>query len=177
MKEIHVFDIDGCVLTSQFPNISENNQSGEKGVREVLEISEKVSLFPEFLIFYENRCKVANEVIFLTGRQESEFGKLTRNQLKPLEEIRAYRIYFYPEEKSHRAKEYFDWKVVKIQEIFDSVIKRANSSHIPVNHFVFRIFDDMSDYFSRIKNIAERFNLTVSLTLINRPKDWKALIK
>ena len=176
MKKIFIFDIDGCVLPSIFPNIHEDNQSKEKIIKNALEIGDKISLFPDFIEFYKKYCKSAESVIFITGRQKSSLGGLTETQLAPLREIKEFSLIYYPEEKSHIAKEYFDWKVNRIREILKGEIKKTVAVGVKEKRFLLKIFDDTPDYFPKIKEIADALEVSIILVPINEPDTWKSLI-
>ena len=173
MKEVFIFDMDGCVLPSMFPNIHDNGQSREEMIKEVLENGIRTSLFPEFIGFYKTHCKTAESIFFMTGRQKSELGELTETQLSPLKEIKPFQIIFYPEGKAHVAKEYFDWKVNRMGEIFNNYIDPELHNENSKGKYIFKIFDDMPDYFPRIKEIAENQGLNIALQAIKGPEDWK----
>lgn len=167
-KEIYIFDIDGCIMPSIFPNIHDPNQNREQIIRDVNEEGKDIRLFPEFIKFYENICKkVALLVFFITGRQQKAFGELTEDQLKKLRKFKHYFILFYPEEYSHVPKTYFQWKIEMITCIF-RVFKNSEG-------IIFRIFDDMGDYFNEIKFIANSLNLKQKCYLINNDNLWESI--
>lgn len=173
MKEIFIFDMDGCVLPSMFPNIHDNGQSREEIIKEVLENGYKTSLFLEFIEFYETHCKAAESIFFMTGRQKSDLGELTETQLSPLKEIKPFQIIFYPEGKAHVAKEYFDWKVNHLGEIFNNYINPELPNENFKDKYSFKIFDDMPDYFPRVKEIADSQGVNITLRAIKGSEDWK----
>jgi len=177
MKEIFIFDIDGCILHSKFPDIHDNGQSKENIIKEVLTNGNKVSLFPEFIEYYEKSCKAAETIFFMTGRQKSSLGELTESQLSPLNKIKPFQMIYYPEGKSHMATNYFNWKVNQQVEIF----KKYNNSELhnegSQSKYIFKIFDDMKEYFPRIIAIADEFKIQISLKHVNSPEGWIAVIK
>lgn len=168
-KEIYIFDIDGCIMPSIFPNIHDPNQNREQIIREVNEEGKDISLFPEFIKFYKNIYKKALLVLFITGRQQKTFGELTEYQLKKLRTFKHYFILFYPEEYPHVPKAYFQWKIEMITCIF-RVFKNSEG-------IMFRIFDDMGDYFNEIKFIAISLSLKHKCYFINSDKLWEFLIE
>ncbi|MHA1294694.1 MAG: hypothetical protein ACTSQJ_18815 [Promethearchaeota archaeon] len=176
MKEIYIIDIDGSIMPALFSNIDENRESRDKIIKKILEKGNGIFLFPEFIEFYEKCCKHAEAVIFITGRQESEFGELTELQLKPLKNIKDFQIIYYPEQKTYKANEYFNWKIKKIQEIFNGKIIKDNNLRIVNNDTIFRIFDDMDDYFPKLKEIVDKLNLNAVLISISDSNTWKSLI-
>ncbi len=177
MKEIFIFDMDGCVLPSMFPNIHENGHSREELINKVLENGNRTTLFPEFITFYETHCKAAESIYFMTGRQKSDLGELTETQLSSLKEIKPFQIIFYPESKSHVENEYFNWKVARMREIFNNYINTEVSNDSSKTSYSFKIFDDMPDYFPRVKEIADNLGLNITLQAINGPEDWKDQLK
>ena len=178
MKEIYVFDIDGCVLPQIFPNITENNSTSEKVIKESLERSKNVILYDEFVEFYEKNCINAYRVVFITGRKRRSLGEMTDEQLSPLRKTRTPDIIYYPEDKDHVVTDYFDWKVEKVQEVIKKDVHRGNdvSNGNLRKDLIFKIYDDMPEYFSKIQEIAENQGINVVLTPIKGPEDWKDLI-
>ena len=173
MKEIFIFDMDGCVLPSMFPNIHDNGRSREELIKKVLENGDRTRLFPEFIDFYETHCKTAKSIYFMTGRQKSDLGELTATQLSPLKAIKPFQIIFYPESKSHAEKEYFDWKVARMGEIFKKYINADLGDANSKTNYSFKIFDDMPDYFPRVKEMARNQGLNITLRATKGPGDWK----
>lgn len=176
MKEIFIFDIDGCILPQIFPNIYENNGTSEKLIREALKKSKAISIYSDFIKFYEKNCKKACYVVFITGRQKSHFNEITDKQLSPLEDIKSFDVFYYPEDKAHTTEQYFNWKVDKIKECFIGDGKPIKNNEISRKEFYFKIFDDMDDYFPRIKEFAEERELNYYLKLISSPEMWRYLI-
>ena len=177
MKEIFIFDIDGCILHSKFPDIHDNSQSKEIVIKEVLKNGNMVRLFPEFIEYYEKNCRAAETIFFMTGRQKNSLGELTERQLSPLNRIKPFQMIYYPEGTSHIATNYFDWKVNQLVEIFK---KYNNSEHHNIdskNKYIFKIYDDMKEYFPRIITIADEFNIKISLKHVISPEGWRAAIK
>ena len=159
-------------LPAIFPNLDDNTQPREKIIKDVLEKGKKISLFPEFIDFYEKICKSAESVIFITGRKESEFGELTDTHLSPLKMFKDFRVIYYPEEKSHSSEEYFNWKINTIRDFFNE-----NCADFNKNDIIFKIYDDMPDYFDDIAKIAENEGFNIILMPIKTLEDWKVLIK
>ncbi len=176
MKEIFIFDIDGCVLPQVFPNIYKNNAPNEDFMNEALKKGEGVSLFEDFVKFYEKHCKNAHHVFFMTGRQKRYFGEITEKQLFPLKKIKEFDIIYYPEEKSHDAEEYFNWKIESLEEIFKKQQKALASNLNGRNALMFRIFDDMDEYFPAIKALSKQYAYTTVLTSIKGSKTWTLLL-
>lgn len=176
MKEIFIFDIDGCILPQIFPSIYENNGTSEKLIREAAKKSKAISIYSDFIKFYEKYCKNAYYVVFITGRQKSYFNEITDKQLSPLKIIKLFDVFYYPEDRAHTTEQYFNWKVEKIKECFNGNIKIIIDNKISKSEFYFKIFDDMDGYFTRIKEIAEERELNYILKSISSPEMWKNLL-
>ncbi|MFW9818358.1 MAG: hypothetical protein ACFFE5_02015 [Candidatus Thorarchaeota archaeon] len=171
MKNIYIFDIDGCVM----PVIFENFNSGEprkKVISDAIKNGNKASLYPEFIEFYKKLSREAESIYFLTGRKYKEFGKITENQLQILNDFRDFQIIYYPERKSYKSHQYFAWKVKEIKKIIKNSIKRAKSQGNLDGALKFNIFDDMSDHFTDIKKIKEISNHQIQLTVIKSKSNW-----
>jgi len=173
-EEIYIFDIDGCIMPPIISNFNDDdNKSREKTVNEIVDNGSKIKLYTDFVEYYIKNCRKADSVVFITGRKKSEFGKLTESQLKPLNNIKRYRIIYYPERKTHEPSEYFEWKVKKIQEIINM---NGKNQDIDYNKRIFfKIFDDMGEYFLMLKEFSEKFRLKVKLFLINEGEGWNSL--
>lgn len=176
MKEIFIFDIDGCVLSQIFPNIYENNNTNEEFIKVALKKSENIFLFEEFIRFYEKYCKNAFQIYFITGRQEHYFSEITEKQLFPLKSIRTFKIIYYPDDKSHTAEEYFNWKIEIVGEIFEKYAIAFNTNENLGTELIFKIFDDMDEYFPRLKEISKKYEFKNKLVSISSPEIWKSLI-
>ena len=175
MKEVYIFDIDGCIMPPIFSDFN-NNESREKVVKEVINNGNNVVLFPDFIKFYEKYCKNAESVFFITGRKSGEFGKLTENQLKSLSNVRKFHIIYYPERKPHKIKKYFSWKVKKIKEIMRNIVRRKDLGDNSDKNIKFNIFDDMNDYFSKITDYADNIGVQAHLSLIDNENSWNFLL-
>ena len=175
MKEICIFDIDGCILPSIFPNLDDNSKSREKLIVDALKNIDNISLFPEFVIYYNRFCEHSESIIFITGRKESEFGELTKTQLSPLKDIKEFGIIYYPERNSYESNEYFNWKIKKILEIFNDKIFQGFSDKSSKKDHYFKIFDDMPDYFPKVEEFAKNLYIQVKLVRINKSESWSSL--
>ena len=154
-------------------NSDENNHSREETVKESISNSHKIKLYPDFINYYKKHCQRAKSVVFITGRKKSEFGSLTEVQLKPVNKIQRYQIIYYPEGKGHKPDEYFEWKVKKIEEILDSNTKdQSNKSNNDKNDVFVKLFDDMNDYFSEVKDLAKKVEIKIKFHLIKGEKSW-----
>ena len=171
MKEVYIFDIDGCVMPPIFDGF-ENDESREKTIRKIVDNSNNINLYPEFIRFYDRHCKNAEMIYFITGRKGSEFGKLTENQLESLSHIKNFQIIYYPEKKPHKIRKYFSWKVKNIKKIIKNA---ANSKMFKDNNdksLKFNIFDDMDGYFSKIEDFATYYGVQAHLSLIENENSW-----
>jgi len=175
MKEVYIFDIDGCVMPPIFTNFNIGERRANL-VKEIIKNGNNVKLFPSFIEFYKKHCTQAEYVYFITGRKLSEFGKLTADQLKALNDIKKFQVVYYPERKGHRIKKYFAWKVKKIKKIIKDCIKRENSYENFKRGVKFNIFDDMNDYFQKIRRMEGKWRIQIHITLIDSENDWNHII-
>ena len=176
MKEVYIFDIDGCVMPPLFSDF-ENDESREKTIKKIVENSNNTELYPDFITFYDKHCKKAEMIIFITGRKMSEFGKLTENQLESLSNIRDFQIIYYPEKKSHKIRKYFSWKVKKIRKIIKNAANYKTFKDDDEKIIKFNIFDDMDGYFSKIEDYATHYGVQAHLSLIENDKSWNYLLR
>ncbi len=172
-EEIYIFDIDDCIMPAIISNSEDNNHSREQTVKESISNGHKIKLYPDFINYYKQHCERAKLVFFITGRKKSEFGSLTEFQLKPLDRIKRYQIIYYPEGKGHQTDEYFEWKIKKIEEILENNAKyQLNKSNNDKNDLSVKIFDDMNDYFSKVEDLAKKFEIKIKFHLIKGEKSW-----
>ncbi|MBA7620119.1 hypothetical protein ES703_27463 [subsurface metagenome] len=176
MREVYIFDIDGCVMSPIFSNFN-SNQSRKKIVKDVIKNGNNVNLYPDFIKYYEKYCIQAESVFFITGRKESEFGKLTKNQLQSLANTKTFQIIYYPEGKSHKMWRYFTWKVKKIKEVIKNTIKNKRLNEGSKENVKFNIFDDMNDYFLKIRKLEDKWHIQINLTLIENENSWNQLLQ
>ena len=174
MKEVYIFDIDGCVMPVIFKNFN-GIEPRNKIINDAIKNGNKVSLYPEFIEFYKTYCREAESIYFLTGRKYKEFGNLTEKQLQILNEFRNFQIIYYPEGKSYKNRQYFGWKVKEIKKIIKKSINKTLKQEHSKEILKFIIFDDMSDHFPKIKKIEELSNYQVQLTVIESQKNWNLL--
>jgi len=127
-----------------------------------------IKLFPDFVKYYKKNCILAESIYFITGRKESEFGELTDKQLQPLLNLKKFDIIYYPESKLHKIQEYFDWKVKEIK----GIIEKSSRGNL-----IFKIFDDMSEYFPKLRNFADRQDIQLHLELIETETSWSQLLQ
>jgi len=174
MREIYIFDIDGCVMPPIFSNFN-SNETRKIIVKEVIKNGNNVNLYPVFIKFYEKYCIQSESVFFITGRKKSEFGKLTENQLQPLANIKLFQVIYYPEGKSHKIQKYFAWKVKEVKEIIKNAMKNKRFNESSNENINFNIFDDMNEYFPRIREFKDTYSVNIHLTLIDKENSWNIL--
>ena len=175
MREVYIFDIDGCVMPPIFSNFN-SNESRKNIVKEVIKNGNNVNLYADFIKFYNKYCTQAELVFFITGRKKSEFGTLTENQLKYLATIKDFHVIYYPEGNSHKIKKYFTWKSKKTKEIIKNTIKKNNFNSNSNGNIRFSIFDDMNNYFPKIREFENKWDIQIQLTLIEGENNWNLLI-
>ncbi|MHA1988934.1 MAG: hypothetical protein ACW98D_20130 [Promethearchaeota archaeon] len=175
MKEVFIFDIDGCVMAPIFANFN-NDETREKIVGDAVQNGNGIKLFPDFIKYYKINCISAELVYFITGRKQSEFGDLTDRQLQPLLNLKKFDIIYYPESKPHKIQEYFDWKANKINKVIEDATKQK-SNKFYIETLSFNIFDDMDDYFSIIRNYGKERDIKIHFTLIESELTWNRLIQ
>ena len=172
-EEIYIFDIDGCIMPPIISNFNDDDKSREKTVNEIVSNGSKIKLYTEFVKYYKKNCRKAESVVFITGRKKSEFGKLTESQLKPLDDTKRYRIIYYPERITHEPNEYFEWKIKNIKELINANGRNQYNDYSKVRFF--KIFDDMDEYFPKIKELSEIFGVKVKFYFINGKNSWESL--
>ncbi len=171
MRDVYIFDIDGCIMPPIFSNFN-GDESRRNIVKKAITNGNNIALFPGFIKFYEKYCNNAESIFFITGRKSSEFGELTENQLKSLSDGNKFHIIYYPESKPHKIKKYFSWKVKKIKEIIRSTVKTKNLPYSSYKSIKFNIFDDMNDYFTKIKDFIDTIGVQIQLSLIDNENSW-----
>ena len=175
-REVYIFDIDGCIMPPIFTNFNKN-EPRKKIVKDVIKNGNNVKLYPNFIEFYRKYCKKAELIFFITGRKSSEFGKLTENQLQSLTNIRKYQIIYYPESKKHKIKKYFTWKTKEIEKIIKNTIKSKDFIDCIEEKVKFFIFDDLNDYFPRIKKYESKYKVQIYLGFIDNKNMWNTELK
>ena len=175
MREIYIFDIDGCVMPSIFKNFN-IDEPRKRIIREAIKNGNQVKLYPEFIEFYKKHYLLAESIYFLTGRKYKEFGKLTENQLQFLRNFRDFQVIYYPERKSYRSKIYFAWKVKEIKKIIKNSISSESAPENYIRNFKFNIFDDMSNHFPKIRKIEEKWCIKIHLIIIKSENIWNRLL-
>ena len=175
MREVYIFDIDGCIMPPIFSNFN-SNESRKNIVKEAIKNGNNVNLYPAFIKFYKKYCIQAESIYFITGRKKSEFGLLTENQLKSLANIKEFNIVYYPERNSHKIKKYFTWKAKKTKDIIKNTVKKNNLDSNSNGNIKFSIFDDMNNYFPKIREFEKKWDIQIQLTFIEDENYWNLLI-
>ena len=176
MREIYIFDIDGCVMSPIFSDFN-NNETREKIVGDAVHTGNGLKLFPYFIEYYRKYCVQAELIFFITGRKKSEFGRLTDNHLRPLVDIKTFKVIYYPESKPHKIRKYLNWKAKRIKAIIKSKTNKKHFNASTKENFTFNIFDDMNDYFSKIRKFGDKLNIQIHLTMIENENSWNQLLQ
>jgi len=166
MREVYIFDIDGCVMSPIFTDFN-NGETREKIVGAAVSNGNGIKLFPDFVKYYKKYCVEAESIFFITGRKESEFGKLTDKHLRPLVDIKPFRVIYYPEAKPHKKRKYFNWKAKEIKAIIKD--KKYEEK--------FNIFDDLNKYFSKIQKFGDKRDIQIHLTQIEDENSWNQILQ
>jgi len=162
MADIYIFDIDGCIMPNLFQNFKEFKDDSEIPNFQIKDKVANLHIFPEFLDFYKRNCSNSLAVYFITGRKRTEYGEITERQLNPLKKSKRFFLKFYPENKSHFKKDYFDWKY--------NIITRIINYHLREFENIY-IYDDFEDIISRLRDTTS-LNHQVHCSLIQKQTDW-----
>ncbi len=176
MREVYIFDIDGCVMSPIFPDTN-NEETRESIVGVSVHNGNGIKLFPNFVKYYEKYCVQAESIFFITGRKKSEFGRLTDNHLRPLVDIKPFKVIYYPEAKPHKIRKYFNWKAKRIKAIIKSTNNKKYFNISTKENFRFNIFDDMNEYFSKIRKLRDKRDIQIHLTMIENENSWNQLLQ
>lgn len=163
-KIVNIYDIDGCILPSKFPNLYESINP--------IEIKRKgasLKPYPNFIKYYHNVASNTLKSIFITGRKRSEFRDLTNFQLYPIIcfDNYTYPIY-YPEYLDHNEKQYYNFRIGILIDLIETLVHKYQDLAI-------RIFDDDPSYFDQLfEIIANKGDPKYRLTLyhIQSNEDW-----
>lgn len=149
-KEIHIFDIDGCIMPSIFPKDVE----GWFDTEEVIKRMEKQEIYPQFKKFYKLLIENIRDIkiYFLTGRAKDEFLKITIEQLAVLD-TRKNRDHLIMNNISTKdvitAEKYFKYKIDKSMKI---IVEDNGKSSI-------NIYDDRFSHYPSLKAKVEFLEL------------------
>ena len=72
---------------------------------------------------------------------------------------------------------YFTWKVKKIKEVIKNTIKNKRLNEGSKENVKFNIFDDMNDYFLKIRKLEDKWHIQINLTLIENENSWNQLLQ
>lgn len=162
MKDIYIFDIDGCIMPNRFQNFTEAMDLSENLNHIIKDKITNLSLFPEFLEFFKLNCVKSSAIYFITGRKQKEYGKITERQLGPLKKYKNFLLKFYPDDKPYIKKEYFNWKYNTITRIIEYHHNDFENIHI---------YDDFEDVIFKLREIST-LNHKIHCNLIQKQRDW-----
>ncbi len=157
MNRIEIFDIDGCICESFFPNI------GEKA--DIKSLKENILKTPLDLGFirYFRKISIVPGVrsFFITGRRAKDFQEETFKQLDPLN-LNKNQLIFFPDHYSHTKIRYNTFKIFQILSI---AVKNRE--------FVINVYDDLDSYFNKLWSIALKLRLQkLQIELVKNPKEF-----
>jgi hypothetical protein len=176
MREVYIFDIDGCIMSPIFPE-SHNEETREKIVGDAVYNGNGLKLFPDFVKYYKKYCIQAESIFFITGRKKSEFGRLTDNHLRPLVDIKPFKVIYYPEAKPHKIRKYLKWKAKGIKAIIKSTTNKKSFNISTKENFTFKIFDDMNDYFLKVRKFGDKRDIQIHFIMIENENSWNQLLQ
>ncbi|KKL07816.1 hypothetical protein LCGC14_2582200, partial [marine sediment metagenome] len=90
---------------------------------------------------------------------------------------KKFNVIYYPEAKSHKIRKYFNWKAKRIKAI---IKKQNNKKHFNISNkenFRFNIYDDMNNYFSKIRKFGDKRDIQIHFTLIENENSWNQLLQ
>jgi len=154
-----------------------NDETREKIVGDAVHNGNSIKLFPDFVKYYSKYCVQEKSIYFITGRKKSEFGRLTDNHLRPLVDIKPFKVIYYPEAKPHKIRKYFNWKAKGIKTIIKNTNNKKHFNVYMKEDFTFNIFDDMNEYFSKIRKFGDKQNIQIHLTMIENENSWNQLLQ
>jgi hypothetical protein len=88
---------------------------------------------------------------------------LTDKQLESFFNLKKFDINYYPESKLNKIPKYFDWKVKEIKEVIKD---------LPKENLMIHIFDEMNEYFPKLRNFLDESGIQLNLTLIKDENSW-----
>ncbi|KKM50049.1 hypothetical protein LCGC14_1556440 [marine sediment metagenome] len=146
-KEIHIFDIDGCIFPAKngkgihiMPTEFQSKTSRE----EIKNRMDKVELFPSFINFYKFVVNNIKHIKFyyITGRNKKNFQIITIEQLSILNtKNNRDTLIFFPDNIILTGKSYYKFKICHIIKI---ILENNGNSKI-------NIYDDRFEYFDILK--------------------------
>ena len=153
IKEIHIFDIDGCIFPSKNKkgqDIMPNKFESKITPKEIINKMKRTELFPSFISFYKlisNNIKDTKNY-FITGRSKKDFQNITLKQLSILNTKKNRdTLIFFPDNKPLTKRSYYEFKIYQILKIITE-----NNGNSKIN-----IYDDKYQHFivleERLKDI------------------------
>jgi len=156
MNKILIFDIDGCICPSFFPNLNE-----KANIKELKENILKTPLNDYFVQYYKKINKTSGvSCVFLTGRRAKDFENETLYQLKELE-ISPEQIIFFPDNYAHTKIRY---NTFKIYNILSLAIQNKESEVV--------IYDDLDGYYPKLISLG--LNLKIPKLSFKHVKNHKS---
>lgn len=168
MSHIEIYDIDGCICKSIFPNLEE-----KADIKKLKTKILKTQLYQEFIEYYKRITENNNiKIYFITGRKYKDFGPETKLQLKPLGQ--DLNIIFYPDIYSHSKFQYFTFKIRSILKIVAELKKIADVS-AQTDLGKINIFDDLCQYYPKLLSIAGKLGFSnIDVHIVKDPEQfWK----
>lgn len=160
-EKIYIFDIDGCIMPSLFPNTFFNNlEEKEALVKKVNEEGWNVLPCNEFLQYFINIYEEAFKIFFLTGRQKENFYSLTIHQLRRID----YDDITFFQDGGISQDAYLKYKTNYFYKLFEEY-------GMDKEYF---IFDDHNDYFQVVffSAIIRDPDAKIHFYEINKATDW-----
>jgi hypothetical protein len=170
---INIFDIDGCICKSLFPNVKDKKQTAAEIEELVSQVNETENpLYAEFVDYYINIQPKTFYNFFVTGRKVSHFHLLTEKQLSVLPQGN-YFVKYFPEYREHTKRGYYDWKLGLIANL----IKAFSESYSRTKPIIFRIFDDDIKYFLNLHYLFTFKESYFTTYHIHKPEHWDQINK
>ncbi len=146
IKEIHIFDIDGCIFPAKNEkgqDIMPNKFESKTPAKEIINKMKRTKLFPSFINFYKLIANIKDiKNYFITGRGKKDFQIITLKQLSILNTKKNRdTLIFFPDDKSLTKRSYYEFKIYQILKIITE-----NNGLSKIN-----IYDDKSQYFDVLR--------------------------
>jgi len=176
-KEIHIFDIDGCIFPARNGNgehIMPTKFKSKNTTKEIIEIinrMKEVELFSSFIDFYKfvnNNVKQVKNY-YITGRDKKNFQIITLEQLSILNTIiNRDTIIFFPDKKPLTKKSYYNFKFTHILKIItdDNGLSKIN------------IYDDRFQHYNILKEKLKDNTNDIHFYMVKEPEQfWDLMLK